>query len=258
MHAARRVVVVTGGASGMGRAIAQGFAAQGAQIVIADIDIKAATAVASELVAEGGTAQARQLDVTDAAACTALIEQVNADLGRLDVLVNSAGIGQVKLLADVTEGDWDRMLGINTKGVFFLSQAAIGLMKKQGEGRIINIASIAGRRGEALVAPYCASKAAVISLTQSFSEEGAPDQVTVNAIAPGIVDTPFWVVSDREFSEIFDAKPGEALATNVARVPLGRVEQPADVVPMALFLASDDAGYITGQTFNVDGGISFA
>ncbi|MFV0426962.1 MAG: SDR family NAD(P)-dependent oxidoreductase, partial [Beutenbergiaceae bacterium] len=253
-----RVVVITGGASGMGRAIAQGFADAGEQIVIADINLEAATAVADDLIADGAVAEARQLDVTDAAACGAFIDQVHADFGSVDVLVNSAGIGQVKLLADVTEGDWDRMLGINTKGVFFLSQAAIGIMKQQGSGRIINIASIAGRRGEALVAPYCASKAAVISLTQAFAEEGAPDQVTVNAIAPGIVDTPFWVASDREFSEIFDTEPGEALARNVARVPLGRVEQPADVVPMALFLASEGDSYITGQSINVDGGINFA
>lgn len=252
------IAIVTGAASGMGKAIASAFAAAGAHVVVADINSEAADAVVAELVDAGGSAEAKRLDVTDVDSCRALIADIHTEHGRVDILVNSAGIGQVKFLAEVTESDWDRMLGINTKAIFFLSQAAIAIMKSQGSGRIINLASIAGRKGEALVAPYCASKAAVISLTQAFAEEGAPDRVTVNAIAPGIVDTPFWRESDRQFAEIFGKQPGEHFAATIAKIPLGRAEEAGDVVPMALFLAGDGAAYITGQTYNVDGGITFS
>lgn len=258
MEFAGNVSVVTGAASGMGKAIALGLASRGSHVVLADVNIEAATRAVAEITGAGGSASAASVDVTDASACTLLIEEVHRAHGRLDILVNSAGIGQVKLLSAVTETDWDRMIDINAKGVFFLSQAAIGIMSRQKSGRIINLASIAGRRGEALVAAYCPSKAAVISLTQSFAEEGAPPGVTVNAIAPGIVDTPFWKESDRQFAEIFGKEPGEHFAATVAKIPLGRAEVATDIVPMTIFLAGEGASYITGQTFNVDGGITFS
>ena len=258
MQLSNSVAVVTGAASGMGRAIALGYAAEGARVVGTDINEIALAEVVSEIERAGGTAESVVLDVSDPAACTRAIEGVVERHGRLDVLVNSAGIGLVKPLAEVTAEDWDRVYAINVRGLFLLSQAAMAAMKRQKSGRIINLASIAGRRGEAMVAAYCSSKAAVISITQALSEEGAADGVTVNAMAPGIVDTPFWRESDRRFAELLGKQPGQQFAEVVAKIPLGRAEQPEDVVPLAVFLAGEGSAYITGQTFNIDGGITLS
>lgn len=253
-----KIAIVTGAASGMGRAIAEGMAAQGAHVVVADINAPAVEDAVRSIKANGGTASGRVVDIANRNDCHTLVDTVVDEFGQLDVLVNSAGVGQVKLLNEVTESDWDRIMGINARGLFFLSQAAMAAMRQRRSGRIINLASIAGRRGEALVAPYCASKAAVISLTQSFSEEGAPDGVTVNALAPGIVDTPYWKQSDLEFARIFGKAPGEHFAETIKKIPLGRAQQAHDVVPLAVFLAGEGGNYITGQTYNVDGGITLS
>ena len=258
MKLSNSVAVVTGAASGMGRAIAHGFAAEGARVVGTDINEAGLAEMVAAIEQAGGVAESAVLDVSDPAACTQTIAAVVERHGRIDVLVNSAGIGLVKPLADVTAADWDLVYAINVRGLFVLSQAAMAAMKRQGAGRIINLASIAGRRGEAMVAAYCSSKAAVISITQALSEEGAPAGVTVNAMAPGIVDTPFWRESDRRFAELLGKQPGQAFAEAVAKIPLGRAEQPEDVVPLAVFLASEGSAYITGQTFNVDGGITLS
>ena len=258
MQLSNLIALVTGAASGMGRAIAQGYAAEGARVVATDINETAVTDLVSEIEQAGGVAESVVLDVSDPAACTSAIEGVLERHGRLDVLVNSAGIGLAKPLAQVTAEDWDRIYAINVRGLFLLSQAAMAAMKRQKSGRIINLASIAGRRGEAMVAAYCSSKAAVISITQALSEEGAPDGVTVNAMAPGIVDTPFWRESDRRFAELLGKQPGQHFAETVAKIPLGRAEKPEDVVPLAVFLASEGSSYITGQTINIDGGITLS
>ena len=258
MQLSNLIAVVTGAASGMGRAIAQGYAAKGARVVATDINETAMADLVGEIEQAGGVVESVVLDVSDPAACISAIEGVLERHGRLDVLVNSAGIGLVKPLAQVTAEDWDRVYAINVRGLFLLSQAAMAAMKRQKSGRIINLASIAGRRGEAMVAAYCSSKAAVISITQALSEEGAPDGVTVNAMAPGIVDTPFWRESDRRFAELLGKQPGQHFAETVAKIPLGRAEKPEDVVPLAVFLASEGSSYITGQTINIDGGITLS
>lgn len=253
-----KVAIVTGAGSGMGRAIAAGFARNGMHVVAADLNDDAAERTAGAITADGHSAEPVHLDVSDPAMCVRVVNDVAARCGRLDVLVNSAGIGLVKPLAEVTPQEWDRVFAVNVRGLFFCSQAAMARMRAQRSGTIINLASIAARRGEAMVAAYCASKAAVVSITQALSEEGAGDEVTANAIAPGIVDTPFWKASDLRFAEILGKEPGQHFREVVVKIPLGRAELPEDVVPMALFLASDGARYITGQTFNVDGGITLS
>ena len=250
-----KIAIVTGAASGMGRAIARGYAKEGATVIIADINEEGAQSVANEVTAEGGKARAVRFDVTDVQAARQLVNETVREFGRLDILVNNAGIGLIKAVWDYTPEEWDRVFDVNVKGLFFLTQAACEPMRKQHSGKIINQASIAGRRGEALVACYCASKAAVISITQSVALAMAPYRVNVNAMAPGIVDTPYWKEVDLQFGRILDRKPGEVFKEFTSNIPLGRGSVPEDVVPLAIFLAGPGSDYITGQTYNVEGGI---
>jgi acetoin reductase-like protein len=250
-----KVALITGAASGMGRAMALGYAAEGAHVVVADLDEQGAGKVVTEIETGGGTGQVETFDVSAPEQSRAAVQRVVDSCGRLDVLVNNAGIGLIKEVWNTTQQEWDRIFDVNVRGVFFCSQAALEPMRRQGAGRIINLASIAGRRGEALVAAYCASKAAVISITQSTALAAAPHGITVNAMAPGVVDTPYWQQVDRQFGELLGKEPGQHFADVSSSIPLGRAEQPADVVPLAVFLASSGADYITGQTYNVDGGI---
>lgn len=250
-----KVTLITGAASGMGRAMALGYAREGAHVVIGDLDEQGAAAVVDEITAAGGSAQAERLDVADPDSARAVVERVVAARGRLDALVNNAGIGLIKTVWDTTPGEWYKIFAVNVKGLFFCSQAALEPMRAQGSGKIINLASIAGRRGEALVAAYCASKAAVISITQSTALAAAEHGINVNAMAPGVVDTPYWEQVDRQFGELLGKEPGQHFRDVSNSIPLGRAEQPADVVPLAVFLAGSGSDYITGQTYNVDGGI---
>ncbi|MBA2361975.1 MAG: L-iditol 2-dehydrogenase [Chloroflexia bacterium] len=255
MRLSGKVAVVTGGAQGMGRAIALRFAQEGASVLIADLGLEAAQQTASEIAASGGRAVGMVADVRDQEQVRAMIDAAVAQYGGLDILVNNAGVGRILPFLETTEKDWDFMFDVNCKGLLWCSQAAARVMIEQGRGgKIINLASQAGRRGEALALAYCASKACVISVTQSTALALAPHKINVNALAPGIVDTPFWIEVDKQFAKLLDLPVGEPKRRFTAEIPLGRIEQPEDVAGVAAFLASSDADYITQQCYNVDGG----
>lgn len=250
-----KVAVVTGAGSGMGRAIALAYAREGAKIVVADLNLDAANAVAGEIASAGSDAIAVQTDVRDQAQAQAMVDAAVARFGGIDILVNNAGVGRIIPFLETTNDDWDFMFDVNCKGLLWCSQAAARQMIAQERGgKIINLASQAGRRGEALVLAYCASKACVISMTQSMALALAPHKINVNGIAPGIVDTPFWVDLDKQFANLLGWEIGEPKRRFAESIPLGRIEQPDDVTGTAIFLASSDSDYMTQQTLNVDGG----
>ena len=250
-----KVAIVTGGAQGMGQAISLRYAQEGASVVIADRNREGAEAVAQEISAADGKAVSVGVDVRDQAQVQRMVDTAVEHFGGLDILVNNAGVGKIIPFLDTTEADWNFMFDINCKGLLWCSQAAARQMIAQGRGgKIVNLASQAGRRGEALVLAYCASKACVISMNQSMALALAPHKINVNAIAPGIVDTPFWDEVDRQFAALLNMEIGEPKRTFIQSIPLGRIEQPEDITGAAVFLASADSDYITQQTLNVDGG----
>jgi D-sorbitol dehydrogenase (acceptor) len=241
--------LITGAARGIGRAFAEAYIREGAEVVIGDINLPAAQATAEEI---GATAQA--LDVTDQASIDACMAVMAAG-GGIDILINNAAIFTADPIADITRADYDRCFAINVAGTLFTLQAAAKLMIAQGRGgRIINMASQAGRRGEPLVAVYCATKAAVISLTQSAALNLIAHRINVNAIAPGVVDGDHWDGVDAFFARLEGKAPGQKKREVGAAVPYGRMGTAQDLTGMAVFLASDEAEYILAQTYNVDGG----
>ncbi len=244
--------IVTGGARGIGEAIVRAYAAEGAHVAIADVEIELARKLAAEL---GGKAIAVRLDVRDAGSIDAAVAETVAKLGGIDILVNNAGIFNMGPLDEITEADFDRQFGINVRGLVFVTKGVAAQMRKQGGGgKIINLSSQAGRRGEAFVAVYCASKAAVISLTQSFGLELIKHGIHVNAIAPGVVDTPMWDHVDSLFAKYEHRPIGEKKRLVGEAVPFGRMGRPDDYRGPAVFLASSDSDYVVAQTLNVDGG----
>ena len=203
----------------------------------------------------GRDAIAVTLDVTRRASIEAMVAQVVAAAGRIDILVNNAAIFDMAPLLEITEESYDRQFAINVKGLLFTLQAVAAQMVKQGQGgKIVNFSSQAGRRGEALVAVYCATKAAVISLTQSAGLALIKHKINVNAIAPGVIDTPMWDLVDAQFARYENLPLGEKKRQVGAAVPYGRMGLPQDIVGAAVFLASADSDYIVAQTLNVDGG----
>lgn len=250
-----KVAIVTGAASGMGRAIAARYALEGARVVVADLNSDGAHAAAEAIRAAGGAATAVAVDVRDQAWVQAMVDTAVREFGGLDILVNNAGVGKIIPFLETTEADWNFMFDINCKGLLWCAQAAARVMIAQGRGgKIINLASQAGRRGEALVLAYCASKACVISMNQSIALALAPHKINVNALAPGIVDTPFWDEVDKQFAKLLNMEVGEPKRTFTASIPLGRIETPEDITGAAVFLASSDSDYVTQQCLNVDGG----
>ena len=250
-----KVAIVTGGAQGMGRAISKRYAEEGASVVVADLNLDGAEQVAREIEDAKGKAAAVSVDVRDQDQVQRMVDTAVERFGGLDILVNNAGVGKIIPFFETTEADWNFMFDINCKGLLWCSQAAARQMIDQGRGgKIVNLASQAGRRGEALVLAYCASKACVISMTQSIALALAPHKINVNAIAPGIVDTPFWDEVDKQFAKLLDMEIGEPKRTFIQSIPLGRIEQPEDITGAAVFLASADSDYMTQQTMNVDGG----
>ncbi len=255
------IALVTGAGRGIGAAISLRYARDGATVIVADLDEANARAVADQVRALGEKAEAVAVDVREPSQSAAMIDYVANRFGRIDVLVNNAGVIRVRPLLDTTPEDWDFIQGINARGLFFAQQAGARQMLGQapmGEGRpcgkIINMASIAGRGGRKLLGAYSASKATVISVTQTAAIEFAP-KLTVNSIWPGPVDTEMWKKIDREWAAHEKRPIGSVWKERAGAVPMGRGETPEDVAGMALFLASADADYITGQSYHVDGGV---
>ena len=247
-----KVAIVTGGARGIGEAIVCAYAAEGASVVIADIEVAAAEALAKSI---GPKALSVRLDVRDAQSIADMMKTVVGHFGGVDILVNNAGIFNMGPIDEITEADFDRQFGVNVRGLVFVTKAVVARMREQSRGgKIVNMASQAGRRGEARVLVYCASKAAVISITQSMGLELIKYKINVNGIAPGVVDTPMWDQVDSLFAKYENRPIGEKKRLVGEAVPAGRMGKPDDYRGVAVFLASSDSDYIVAQTFNVDGG----
>src|SRR6266850_3658534 len=253
-----RVVLITGAAGGIGTAAARRLAADGARVVVADIDGGAAEKLARDV--DGVAVQA---DVTRGADIARMVEAPYTRWGRLDVLFNNAGVIRVQPMLEVTEAEWDRVMSVNLRAVFFVLQAAARRMKSQPpmagselRGKLIHTASIAAYRGGSpLLAPYNASKAGVISLARTAAQVLAPDRITSNCVCPGAVDTPMWEQIDREIGALHGWAPREAWKKRIAGIPLGRPETADDVAGVVAFLAGPDSDYMTGQAIKVDGGM---
>lgn len=249
-------IVITGGASGMGRAFAEGLAAEGAVVGVLDRDGAAADAVADAVTAAGGTALGLTADVTQRAQVAQALDAFVDAHGRLDVMFNNAGLNKPMHLLDVTEENWRSIMDVNGLGTLIGIQEAARRMIPQGSGKIVNTSSMAGRQGFPSFAPYCASKFAVNALTQAAARGLAGHGITCNAFAPGVVDTPLWTQLDKDLVEIGDAsRPGEAMDAFAAGILRGRVATPADLLGTALYLASSDSDYLTGQVVMIDGGM---
>ncbi|MBP7964317.1 MAG: glucose 1-dehydrogenase [Caldilineaceae bacterium] len=283
---AEKVAIVTGAGQGIGKGIAQRLADEGTTVVIAEFNPETAAAAAKEIEQGGGRALAYPIDIADVAAVQRMVHGVVAQLGHIDILVNNAGVVQTKPMMDLSEADWDRVITINQRGAFFCLQAVAEQMiaqlpesiRKAAEkpadimsihadspvvemtdgqmsfGKIVNLSSVSGRRGRPLSTHYAASKAAIISITQSAALALAPYRINVNAICPGIVPTPMWRQIDVDRGKLFGAQPGEAMNAFINTIPLKRAGTAADIGGAVAFFCSTDADYVTGQALNVDGG----
>ena len=251
-----KVAVVTGGSRGIGKALGERFAAEGAKVCLAANEALVEE-TAAELRAHGRTAIGVQVDVTVGAQVKALYARVAKELGEVDISVQNAGVITIARLEDMTEAEWDKVMAVNTKGVFLCCQeAAVRMRKAQRKGRLINAASGQARQGFIYTPHYAASKFGVVGITQSLAKELAPAGITVNAFCPGIITTDMWAYNDSAWGKLLgNYKPGELMAEWVSKIPLGRVGTGEDVAGLVAFLASEDAAYITGQTINVDGGM---
>jgi len=248
-------VVVTGAARGLGRGIAAAFAAEGANVLICDVNAEGVAASADQLTSESGAdVQAMVADVSDQADVRAVIDGALERYGRLDHLINNAGIVRIAALVDVGEDDWDRVIDVNLKGVYLTMRAALPHMLEVGAGSIVNIASQAGKRGNLYIAPYCASKAAVISLTQTAALEAAPD-VRVNCVCPGFINTELQEEEYDEVAAITGQDRDEIKASWVDAMPLRRFQEVEDVAASVLFLSSPAASQTTGEALNISGGM---
>lgn len=247
-------VIVTGAGRGIGAEIARDLVKNGAKVCVADINEDSARAVAREL---GGSAIAVAVDVAKRDSLKAMVAATVKAFGRLDVMFNNAGISQTCPFMDVTEHDWQRIMDVNGLGVLLGTQEAARQMQAQGGGgKIINTASIAGKQGYPLFAHYCASKFAVVALTQAAARALATDKITVNAFAPGVVRTELWEQLDREFMQLgVTREPEQAINEFSQSILIGRYSKPGDITGVTTFLAGSGSDYVTGQTFMVDGGM---
>ena len=244
--------LITGSARGIGKVFAEAYVREGAHVAIADINLEAAQKTAQEI---GTSAVAVAMDVSSRRSIRAAVDQADSLLGSIDILVNNAALFDLAPIIEITEASYNKLFSVNVHGVLFTMQAVAEKMIEQGRGgKIINMASQAGRRGEALVGVYCATKAAVISLTQSAGLDLIKHGINVNAIAPGVVDGEHWDGVDALFAKYENRPLGEKKRLVAAEVPFGRMGTAEDLAGMAVFLASKDAEYIVAQTYNVDGG----
>lgn len=238
-----KVVLVTGAGQGMGRAIARCFVQEGATVVALDLNLEAAQQTLEGL---EGRSIARALNVAESAAVASVIDEVVATFGRVDVLVNNAGVGSVDAFADIPDETWARVIGVNLTGAFYCARQAVRAMQKVGNGGVvINIASTAAVSGDG-PAHYCASKAALMGLSRSMAKELAKQGIRVNTLVPGPTNTPMMQSIPQEWTDAI-----------IAGVPMGRMAEPEDIARVALFLASDDSGFVTGQNLAVNGGSAF-
>jgi 2-hydroxycyclohexanecarboxyl-CoA dehydrogenase len=242
-----RVAVVTGGAAGMGAAIGHRLAGQGCKVAVLDIDGEAAEQTAKDLQSSGATAIAAPVDVSDRGAVDAALARVRAELGPVEIMVTSAGIDRFESFVEISLESWDRMIAVNLTGTFHCIQSAVPDMLAAGWGRVVTISSSSAQSGSNRMAHYVASKGGIISLTKALALELAPNGITVNTIPPGFIDTPMA----RRAEARGDLPSIDAVA---ARTPVRRAGTPDDIAAACAFLCSDDAGYITGQQINVNGG----
>lgn len=251
-----QVAIVTGAGQGIGRAIALRLAQDGFAVVVADIQPAPAENVAREIEQQGGKALPLAVDVSSSGDRERMVAATLGAFSRLDVLVNNAAIQRVALPLDVTEEHWDAVMNVNAKAVYFCCQVALRHMEEQRSGRIVNLASMAGKTASTIYHPvYNVSKAAVIAMTKTFAQAHALDGIRVNSVCPGVVETPMQEVVDREFARVTGKPPAEIRAERVGRIPMGRVEQPEEVAAVVSFLAGPDSRYMTGQAINVTGGM---
>lgn len=239
-----KTAIVTGGSRGIGKAVALALAKAGADIAVADVNLEAAEEAANEIRALGRKALAVKANVADSADAKKMVETAVKEFGKVDILVNNAGITRDTLLMRMKEEDWDAVLNVNLKGVYNCTKAVVSGMMKRRYGRIVNIASVVGITGNAGQANYASAKAGMIGFTKSIAKEVASRGITVNAVAPGFIQT-----------QMTDVLPEDVKAKLMEQIPIGRLGQPEDIANAVLFLASDSASYITGQTISVNGGM---
>jgi meso-butanediol dehydrogenase/(S,S)-butanediol dehydrogenase/diacetyl reductase len=251
-----RVVIVTGGAGGIGAAACEAIGAEGAQVVVADLDAGAARAVAEKIVADGGTATSIGVDVTDRAQVQAMIRKAVDSYGELNVIFNNAGMNRPRNFMDVDQENFEEIIRVNTWGVIVCTQEAAKQMIAQGNGgKIVNTGSIASRQGFWDFVPYCCAKFGTLAITQATARGLIEHGITVNAFAPGVVDTPMWVGLNEDIRAIHEqpdeADPMREFATGTL---IGRPAAPSELAPFLVYLASSESDYMTGQMYMVDGG----
>jgi NAD(P)-dependent dehydrogenase (short-subunit alcohol dehydrogenase family) len=258
-----QLAIVTGAGQGIGKAVALRLARDGADVVVADINSETAEKTADEIRSLGRRALPCPMDISSLGDIRSMVDCAVTKFDRIDILVNAAGVAHTELFVDLTEQQWDRVIDTNLKGTTFCVQAVGRQMIKQAPedmraggcyGKVVNFSSISGRHGRAEQIPYAASKAAIISVTQSAALAFAPYNINVNAVCPGVVPTPMWEQIDRDRGRIAGLAPGESMKTFVERTPLKRPGSVEDVAGVVAFLCSPDSDYMTGQTLNVDGG----
>lgn len=262
-----KLAIVTGAGQGIGKAVALRLAREGANVAVVDINSETAEKTAGEIRSLNRRALSCSVDVANLSEIQSMVDSTAAEFDRIDILVNAAGVAQTGLFVDLTEQQWDRVIDTNLKGTTFCVQAVGRQMISQvpeqvrskgcadrSFGKIVNFSSISGRHGRAEQVPYAASKAAIISVTQSAALAFAPYNINVNSVCPGVVPTPMWEQIDRDRGRIAGLAPGESMETFIERTPLKRPGSVEDVAGVVAFLCSPDSDYMTGQTLNVDGG----